>query len=1320
MNKGFVETYQVWCDVGGTFTDCIVTLPNGTSRCTKVLSSGIVKGSVAHWLDDWTFIDPLRRSDPNDFWVGSKLHWIDDAGQYIDTWTCAEFDATLGRFRLSRDACDSERATGSPRMRHNHGQRYELVSGLEAPVLATRLLLGIAPDRPLPDLRVRLGTTRGTNALLTRTGEPTALVTTQGFGDLLRIGYQERPDLFALMVRKHVPLHAQVVEITERLAADGSVLVSLDLKQAERELLRVFCDGIRSIAICLIHSYVNPAHELAIAELAKRTGFKCVCVSSQIAPKIRAVFRAETALVDAYLTPVVQGYLERVGQEFGLGHGRHLRVMTSGGGLVSAEAYRGKDSVLSGPAGGAVAIEAYAKAMSLPRCIGLDMGGTSTDVCRIEGRMLLEHETVKAGVRMMIPTLAIHTVAAGGGSICWFDGVQLRVGPKSAGSDPGPACYGRGGPLTITDLNLLSNRIDETHFPFRLDRMAAQKKVEKILLQVNGEAMNGHRFTTEELCTGFRTIANEHMAAAVRSISIAQGADPREHALIGFGGAAGQHVCEIAELLGIGRVIDPPDAGLLSALGMGMASIKRSYSLPIYQTLVETTLSKLCRLAQDIQMVAVLEFDSEGIQLSQCVTSYEVELKYTGTEGSIMVPVVLPDESESHLDTREDQRLFARSVEQHFNKLHLAKFGYVRKSRPLEIVSIRAEYCSVAENRLDAIQRTSSSPPKPFEAGKTILRSDLHPGETLLGPGLIASSGSTTYVNVGWSATLLSDGTLELNRTVGGTDNSVRQMGATEGVDPVLREVLAQRIAAIAEQMGIVLEQTAISVNVKDRRDFSCAVFAANGDLIANAPHVPVHLGAMSQTIRCMLRRFPMMLPGDCFVTNDPYQGGSHLPDVTVITPVFADLEMQERDCNNDQVDRYRQHRQPDFFVACRAHHAEIGGIAPGSMAPTSTRLFEEGVIIPPMYLTKQGEDRSDGVAELLRGGPFPSRAVAENMADLAAQQAANQRGAFAMLELVQSYGLETVQHYLEHIQSASETKTRAWIATLGPEVRSFRDQMDDGTLICVSITPTCNPSRLATLHIDFSGTGPVSQGNLNANPAIVSAAVMYVIRCALSDTLPLNSGVLRCVELNIPEGILNPPVFSDPSQSPAVAGGNVETSQRVVDCLLGALGLAAASQGTMNNFLFGDPTFGYYETIGGGSGATSQGKGEDAVHCHMTNTRLTDVEILERRYPVRLVRFAIRHGSGGSGFHAGGCGMIRQVQALSPLDVSLVTSRRTCAPFGINGGEDGKPGENWLLRASGERIAIASSAQFKIETGDSILIETPGGGGSGVKLEVP
>ena len=1242
-------------------------------------------GQIDTREDNGSFWVHARRSDPDQFWEQSIVYAIDHSGNRTESFRCVKFAS--GQFWLDRPLRLS-------------AFQIEIEPGFEAPVLATRLLLGCCPTEKLPPLSIRLGTTRGTNALLTRNGARTAFVTTEGFADLLKIGFQERPELFQLNVCKRKPLYHSVAEIRERLDATGRILVPLDERMAVERLSKLYEEGYRSLAVCLIHAYYNPEHEKRVGEIAGQIGFGSVCLSHEVAPMIKAVSRGETTVVDAYLTPIVQGYIQRVREQFQQTDSDAMMVMSSAGGLVPAEQYRGRDSVLSGPAGGAVALQAISKSVGISPLIGLDMGGTSTDVCRVDGDLDLDFETIKAGVRMMAPTLRIHTVAAGGGSICWFDGVQLRVGPQSAGSQPGPACYGRGGPLTITDLNLLAGRIDASSFPFPLQIEAAERALQYVLDQI-GSTASSMAMDRVRLIDGFRKIANEHMASAVRSISIAQGADPRKHTLVAFGGAAGQHICEIAENLGMHEILDPPAAGLLSALGMGMACKQRSSSLPIYQSISHLAEDWMERAKQQLQSKAEIDVVAE----TGPSPTYRIEARYQGTDGTISVP------------TTEETWNSARFVNA-FEQQHRAKFGYVRANRDVEIAVIHAIYRWDALNALPKILVPTGASNASYQ-GDSADREKMIIGQSYSGPLLVRSSGSTTFIDRSWHGIVLADRTLLLRRSQEEpsriTDDQ-KDVSKNEQhlVDPVLREVLAQRVAAIAEQMGTVLEQTAISVNIKERRDFSCAVFNCRGELIANAPHVPVHLGAMSATVQQMIAKFPEMQRGDCFITNDPYKGGSHLPDVTVVTPVFASTPSLSR--------------VPDFFVACRGHHAEIGGIAPGSMAPTSTNLAQEGVLIPPMYIARAGDDCTSSIEALLRNSRYPSRNVVENLADIAAQQSANQFGVAALIDLAREVGVETLQCYMEYIQLASQAKTEAWINQLEDRVYRYQDYMDDGTAICVAIQVLREPNgKKPRLIIDFAGTGKESIGNLNANPAIVSAAVLYVIRCAIADELPLNSGVMRSVELRVPPGILNPQrrsVCSEPSTIgpteeaeywPAVAGGNVETSQRVVDCLLGALELAAASQGTMNNFLFGNDLFGYYETIGGGSGATSTTNGEDAVHTHMTNTRLTDVEILEKKYPVRLIEFTVRTGSGGNGHYRGGCGLVRQVQALTPLNVSLVTSRRgTYLPAGLAGGDAGACGENWLIRKDGTREKLGSSVQITIETGDSIRLLTPGGGGYG------
>ena len=1343
---------EVWCDVGGTFTDCFVVFPDGKRLRRKVLSHGRVPSFVRDSFEEFRWRDRTKCEDPDRFWEGCIGKAFDRQMNLLGAVRCIGFTSGTGEFqavRLDREfsdglAVDLHKGTcwDSPELLSRDFTWAQVDSiewdpRMEAPVLAARLMLGVRLDESLPALEVRLGTTRATNALLTRNGEPTALVVTQGFEDLLAIGYQERPELFVTRVIKRPSLVSKVVGITERLDASGNVLRELDEAQVRRALGGIAAEGIRSLAICLLHATRNAAHEERVERIAIEMGFSSVRCSHRVAPVNQAVARGETTVVDAYLTPVVRRYLEMVSEQFSSGARSRLRVMTSSGGLVSAQDAWGRQLVLSGPAGGAVALQAIADRIGVKRLIGLDMGGTSTDVCRIDGRLQLEHETVKAGIRMMVPTLAIHTVAAGGGSICGFDGEQLRVGPQSAGSAPGPACYGRGGPLTLTDLNLLEGRIDPIGFPFELEIQASRDRLAELLERVRANAMFAS-MEPMQLVAGLRRIANEQMAAAVRSISIEQGADPRDHVLAGFGGAAGQHLCQIAELLEMDTIIDHPDAGLLSALGIGVAQISRSQTHAFYKAFEAVSREELLATRQVLYESLAKQMQAEGVAASDHAIYCDIELRVSGTEGSIRIP------------WGEGQ---VRGWSAEFEVRYRERYGVDRSGgmladRPLELVGMWLEISSpmrsIVEgetqkqvNVLEVVESDLRNV-QVFDQGAwtfapSVDRATMQSGDRFVGPTLIRSVGSTTMIDRGWEGEVGQDGVLFIRRrseqaSVESKEIRLRltesglkhpgSLGASFTIDPILREVIAQRVAAIAQQMGIVLEQTALSVNVKQRRDFSCAVFNSRGELIANAPHVPVHLGAMGRTVQSMMEAFPQMVPGDCFVTNDPYRGGSHLPDVTVVTPGFVEDIGGVRgvEGKNDRVGESK----PAFFVASRAHHAEIGGIAPGSMAPTSRRLGEEGVIIPPMRLAAGGADRSREVEALLRGGEYPTRNVAENMADLWAQRAANHRGVIAMQELAQAFGAESLQEYFGAILDVAESKTRNWIASLSHDEYRFEDGMDDGSAIKVLMRRVLGEQGW-TFVVDFTGSGVESIGNLNANPGIVTAAVMYTIRCAIADSMPLNYGVMRAVELRIPKGILDPRGIGPMEQWPAVAGGNVETSQRIVDVLWGALGLAAASQGTMNNFLFGNTKFGYYETIGGGSGASAQGGGADAVHSHMTNTRLTDVEVLESRYPVRVVNFGIRLGSGGDGKYVGGCGMIREIEALERLEVSLVTNRRWrvdgkfAGPYGLDGGGAGQPGENWWIDREGNSHRLPSSVQQSIEVGERIRILTPGGGGWGI-----
>ena len=1302
------EPWEFWIDVGGTFTDCFARLPDGTLKRHKLLSSGVTKGGITEGSSSSTIVDLIRRRDPAHFWNGFRVRLLSTAGETLAEGRVASFDAASGKLLLEKPLSIAPVA----------GQAYELAGDVDAPILAMRYLLGLAADAHIPAVRVRLGTTRGTNALITRRGAKTALVTTRGFGDILHIGYQNRPKLFELAIKKPVPLFAAVVEIDERVTADGQVLLAPDAGQVRRQLGQLKSQGIESLAVCLLHAFKYPAHEQMVADIAAEAGFSEISVSSRVAPLIKIVSRGDTTVVDGYLNPVLRGYVQRLRQALGTSE---LRIMTSAGGLVSADQFVGKDSILSGPAGGVVGFARVAQQAGFERAIGFDMGGTSTDVARFDGRFELEYETEKAGVRVVAPMLAIETVAAGGGSICGFDGVKLVVGPDSAGADPGPACYGRGGPLAVTDVNFYLGKILPRHFPFPLDRAAVERRLQSLIDEI--ATATGRRYSPVELGDGLLRVANSNMVKAIQSISVAKGYDPREHVLVAFGGAAGQHACAVARELGMRQVLLHPDAGLLSAYGIGQADFSRHRAVGVYQPYSAEAVAALSETFHRLADEALTEVLAEGIDRGRTEIRRYLDLRYRGLDAYLTIP--------------EPQN---GSYAEAYAEEHERLYGYRRQGRPLEIVAARVEV--IGQSRQETLPSHAAAPRQATHEGQATAwfdavehqarvydRAALVAGDLIDGPAIIYESSSTTVIDPGWHGQILSGGELLLSdqtesRRVGQaslgerrpTTHSSESERAVDA-DPVLLEIFNNQFAGIAEQMGITLRNTASSVNVKERLDFSCALFTASGDLVVNAPHIPVHLGAMSETVKRLLEDFPGMMPGDVFVTNNPYRGGSHLPDVTVVTPVFAPSTVG-------------QALQPDlvFFTASRAHHAEIGGVRPGSLPPFSRNLAEEGVLIRAMKLVDRGQSRLDEFKALLLSGPYPTRNVADNLADVEAQVAANHRGARDLSRLVERYGLNVVLAYMQHIQAAAERKMCAALARLGDGEYRFVDYLDDGSSIAVTISirggcgegappaPSHAESRREKpATIDFTGTGPVLPGNLNANRAIVTAAVMYCLRALIGEEIPLNQGVLAPVEIVIPECLLNPPEGPSPEKCAAVVGGNVETSQRVVDVVLGALGLAAASQGTMNNFVFGDATFGYYETICGGSGATAEADGADAVHTHMTNTRLTDPEVIEQRYPVRVLDFSIRRGSGGSGRRRGGHGVVRKLEFLRELEVSMVTERRgDYPPYGLSGGGPGAIGRNSLQRADSTIEDLRGRVQFTAAPGDVLTIETPGGGGFG------
>lgn len=1202
--------------------------------------------------------------------------WIDVGGTFTDC-IARRPDGVLLRHKLLSSTVDA-------------------TSGEEAPILAIRHLLGLSNGEMIPPVSVRLGTTRGTNALLERRGARTAFVTTRGFGDILIIGYQNRPRLFALNIQKPEPLYEVAIEIDERIAADGTVLIAPNRDAIRQQLLELKQNGIESLAICLLHAYNHPVHERVVAEIARESGFPEVSVSHQVAPLEKLVARGDTTVVDAYLNPVLRRYVASLAEKL---PGSDVRLLTSAGGLIAAEHFSGKDSLFSGPAGGVVGFSRVAKACGFEQAIGFDMGGTSTDVARFDGQYEREFETEKAGVRIVAPMMAIETVAAGGGSICRFDGVKLVVGPESAGAAPGPACYGRGGPLTITDANLILGRIVSERFPFPLDRSAAESRARDIAVEI--ERTLGRHYELQELAEGFLRVANVSMAAAIRAISIAKGYDPGDYVLVAFGGAAAQHACSIARELGMQQVLVHPDAGLLSAYGAGLADIERHRVFAAYQLLSDATLAKidteLARMADEARAELIDEGVAEGrIEISQLL-----DLRYQGTEAHLSI---------DYPPTGNLEAAFAEE--------HRRRYGYVQSNRALEVVAARLVACGRTAEPLPASRHSPTLQAvdwnQQLAGGTTRLavfhgqiwethvaeRSALTPGDTFAGPAIICDPTSTTVIEPGWDAELLSGGELLLTLRKSAGTGPPAESGAFApnsdhavpcSPDPIQLEIFNNHFTAIATQMGITLRNTSCSVNVKERLDFSCAIFTSDGSLVANAPHVPVHLGAMGETVRRVIADNPQMQPGDVFVTNDPYRGGSHLPDVTVITPVFEPTTGRRL-----------------FFTASRAHHAEIGGMTPGSMPPFSRTLADEGVLIRNFKLIEGGQGRFDALRSLLLNAPYPTRDVNTNLADIAAQVAANQQGARDLLALAERTTLPLLSAYMQFIRQAAEQKMRAALARLPQGRHPFVDHLDDGSPIAVCITV-----RGDSATFDFTGTGAVLSSNLNANRAIVTAAVMYVLRLVIDEDLPLNEGVLAPVSIVLPECLLNPPVREHPEDCAAVVGGNVETSQRVVDVLLGALKLAAASQGTMNNLLFGDETFGYYETICGGAGATQSAPGADAVHTHMTNTRITDPEVFERRYPVRLWQFAVRRGSGGDGLHRGGDGVVREMEFLLPLSLSILSQRRgPFAPFGMDRGSPGLLGVNHLRRSSGQEELLENAAQAGVQPGDRLTLKTPGGGG--------
>ncbi len=1143
-----------------------------------------------------------------------------------------------------------------------------------APVEGIRRLLNLDADAPIPPCDIRMGTTVATNALLERKGAKTALLITRGFGDALEIGHQARPDIFALTVRKPSQLHSAVVEVDARHAPDGSVLhTEEDLeetKSAVRELLR---DGFRSLAVVVLHAYANGASETRLAEALRPLGVAHLSCSHEVSCEMGLVARGETTAVDAYLTPLIRDYVRTLRAHL---PEATLRLMQSSGGLIDADRFRGVNAILSGPAAGVVACGRISDALGLRRTIGFDMGGTSTDVSRYDGETERVYEARVAGVHLRAPMMAIHTVAAGGGSLCRFDGYSLQVGPDSAGADPGPLCYGNPASeaLSVTDINLHLGRVVGDRFPFPLRPEPVVARLEEMRREMLSRGIDK---SVDEIAEGLFDIVSAHMAEAIRHITVARGRDVREYALMVFGGAGGQHACALASCLGIQRIALHPHAGILSALGMGLADIAWHGSTDTGRRPLDDGIPRrLAPTYEALEHQAAKALGDEGFLRSEIRMVRRLDLRYQGTQSAVTCPYQ-PSQ---------------KALREAFETEHEQRFGYHRPGHVVEVVSARLEAVGPAHAEpltkpsrksvvsLDPLRRTSLLANGVWHREVPVfLRESLPPGVSLPGPALILEAIGTIVVDPGYAMERDEHDIIWLSRQGNAPKAALR--GEDGGrPDPVQLEVFNNLFMSVAEQMGTVLQRTALSTNIRERLDFSCAVFDEQGELVANAPHIPVHLGAMAESVKGIVEDSPLLEPGDVLVTNDPARGGSHLPDITVVTPVHHDGRLV-------------------FFTASRGHHADVGGITPGSMPPFSRTLAEEGVVFRGVRAVHRGRWNDALVREILSGGPHPCRNIEQNVADLQAQIAANRSGQLRLLELIGQYGIEEVARYMKHVQDNARSLVEESIEALPDGVHEFEDRMDDGMRIAVRVT--IEGRRLSA---DFTGTSPETDTNLNAPRAVTVAAVMYVLRCLVGKPIPLNSGCLGPVRLTVPEGSI-----LSPGPGRAVAGGNVETSQRVVDVLLGALGKAAASQGTMNNLTFGNSAFAYYETIAGGAGASEEGPGASGVHTHMTNTRLTDPEVLEARFPVRLKRFALRRGSGGPGHHRGGDGIIREIEFLEPMEVALLTERRACRPFGLLGGGPAEPGEN---RLNGEPIPAKTA--FRANVGDILMIATPGGGGFG------
>ena len=1145
---------------------------------------------------------------------------------------------------------------------------------------------------------VKMGTTVATNALLERQGENTLLVITQGFADALRIGYQTRPDLFALDIKLPEMLYNKVIEVEERVDANGEQLIPINIKKATIDLKKAFeKSGYRSLAIVLMHGYRFSENEKQLAKIAKEIGFTQISTSHEVSPLMKLVSRGDTTVVDAYLSPILRRYINQVADALSemIEQGGQLKFMQSSGGLTDAKLFQGKDAILSGPAGGIVGMVRTCELAGYKELIGFDMGGTSTDVSHYNGAFERTFETEVAGVRMRAPMMLIHTVAAGGGSILQFDGARYRVGPESAGANPGPAAYRNGGPLTVTDCNVMLGKLQPDQFPAVFGANADQQLDNNLVKQQFTDLAKEIKESTntdsspEEVATGFLHIAVESMANAVKKISVQRGYDVTHYALCCFGGAGGQHACLVADALGIKKVILHPYAGVLSAYGMGLADTIATRQQSVEGTFNTELLDGLHQSGSALQSSCEAELAKQSIDTSSCESIWRLHCRYQGSDTSLACVFSLNDGADKNVEEYN----IINAVRTDFEEQHQQRFGFISPNTDLVVEALEVEVISLGEtpeNHTITLPKGQGSSVgehqvymnHQWQSCPFYKRENLSANQSIKGPAVILESTGTNVIEPGWKASVTTRGDLILDRYQ--TLENSKAIGTD--VDPVMLEIFNNLFMSIAEQMGFVLANTAASVNIKERLDFSCAIFSATGDLVANAPHMPVHLGSMGESIKAVINGPHELFDGDAIIINAPYNGGTHLPDITIIKPVFDDA--------NSII----------FYVASRGHHADIGGKTPGSAPADSVHIEEEGIVIDNVKLVEKGDFQEQRIRDILSDGKYPARNIDMNIADFKAQLASCEKGAQELAKIVDHYGLNVVQAYMSHVQDNAEESVRRVLTTL--QDGNFCYKMDDGNQVCASIKID-KVNRKAI--IDFTGTSPQHPSNYNAPLAITKAAVLYVFRCMVDDNIPLNEGCLKPLDIIIPKKSMISPEYPA-----AVIAGNVETSQVIVDTLFGALKVMAASQGSMNNFFWGNEEFQYYETLCGGAGATKNHDGTDAVHTHMTNSRLTDPEVLEYRFPVILDEFKIRQNSGGAGEHKGGNGIVRKLRFLEPMTATLLTGHRKVPPYGMAGGGTGKVGVNIVERTNGQKETLGTTAEVALNAGDSIIIKSPGGGGYG------